>query len=100
VANAVYPKAKERALAGGINWSAGDIRVVLIRTSGGDNPYTYGAAHEFLESIHADARVATSGNLGSKSITNGVADAAGVAARTFLDGYAYGSLSMTSYVVD
>ena len=30
----------------------------------------------------------------------GIADAAGVSARTLLNGYAYGSLSMTSYVVD
>lgn len=30
----------------------------------------------------------------------GVADAAGQAARTLIDGYTYGSLSMTSYVVD
>ena len=76
MANALYSKAKERGLVGGINWTSGDIRVVLIRTSGGDNPYTFSAAHEFLASIHADARVATSDAFASKSVTGGVANAA------------------------
>ncbi len=76
MSNALYDKAKERALVGGINWTAGDIRVALIRTSGGSNPYTFGEAHQFLNSINNDAIVATVENIGTKSVTNGVADAA------------------------
>ena len=80
MANVVYSKAKERALTNdGIQWSTGDIKAVLVTETdaGGDN-YAFSAAHEFLSSIDANARVATSGNLASKSVTNGVADAASV----------------------
>ena len=79
MANAVYPKAKERALTdAGIQWSTGDIKAILVKTSGGTNPYTYSAAHEFRSELHADAQIATSGNLGTKTVTDGVADAADV----------------------
>jgi hypothetical protein len=71
MANALYPKAKEGFLGADIDWAANDIKVVLVDTGA----YTYDAAHDFLADIAAGARIATSGNLAGKSITNGVADA-------------------------
>ena len=80
MANALYSKAKERALTdAGIQWSTGNIKAILVcTTGGGDGQYDFSAAHEFRSSIHDDAHVATSANLGTKSVTNGVADAADV----------------------
>ena len=72
MANALYPKFKEQALQGGVNLSSGNIKAVLIDLA----DYTYGAAHEFLSDVPAAARVATSGNLASKTFTNGVFDSA------------------------
>jgi len=100
MANAVYPKAKERGLVGGINWTAGNIRVALVRTSGGSNPYTYGAAHQFLSSVHSDARVATSSNFGSKSVTDGVANAANVTFAAVPAGDACQALVIYEHVTD
>lgn len=71
MANALYPKAKEGFLGADIDWTANDIKVVLVDTGA----YTYDAAHDFLADIAAGARIATSGNLTGKTITNGVADA-------------------------
>ena len=79
MANAVYPKAKERALTNaGIQWSTGDIKAILVKITGTGETYTYSAAHEFRSSLHDDVHIATSGNLGTKSVTDGVADAANV----------------------
>lgn len=70
----LYPLAKEAFLSGDIDLLNDDIRVVLVDTA----DYTYSAAHQYLSSILAGARVATSGALGTKSVTVGVFDAADV----------------------
>jgi hypothetical protein len=72
MANALYPKFKEQALQGGVNLSGGDIKAVLVDLA----DYTYSAAHEFLSDVAAAGRVATSGNLASKTFTGGVFDSA------------------------
>lgn len=72
MASVVYPKCKEQLLQGGINLSSVNVKAVLVDTA----DYTYNAAHDFLDDVPAGARVATSGNLASKTFTNGVFDAA------------------------
>jgi hypothetical protein len=70
--NALYPKFKEQALQGGVNLASGNIKAVLVDLA----DYTYDAAHEFLSDVAAGGRVATSGNLASKTFTSGVFDSA------------------------
>jgi hypothetical protein len=72
MANAIYPKFKEQALQGGVNLSSGNIKAVLVDLA----DYTYSAAHEFLSDVAVAGRVATSGNLASKTFTNGTFDSA------------------------
>lgn len=72
MANAIYPKAKEQFLQGGINMSSATIKVALVDTG----TYTYSSAHEFLSSV--SGIVGTAQTLGSKTFTNGVFDAADV----------------------
>ncbi|WP_064256270.1 hypothetical protein [Rhodococcus sp. HS-D2] len=75
MANLIYTKAKEAFLAGSIALVTDDIRVILIDTAG----YTVnGSTHQYLSDIPTPARVATSGALTGKSVTNGVFDAADV----------------------
>lgn len=72
MANALYDKGREGFLDGSIDWDSDDIRVILIDT----DDYTVNlATHDNLDDIPAAARVATSGSLTGKSVTNGVADA-------------------------
>jgi hypothetical protein len=70
MANALYDNGREGFLDGSINWSSGDIRVCLVLST-----YTFSAAHEFMSSItsYDNGRSAA---LGSKTVTDGVADAA------------------------
>ena len=76
MANALYDKGREKFLRGEVSWNADDIKVVLVKTSAG---YSVDLAnHEFLSSINVGDRVATSANLGTKTTTAGVADAADV----------------------
>jgi hypothetical protein len=72
VPNAIYPKFKEQALQAGVNLSSGNIKAVLVDLA----DYTYSAADEFLSDVAVSARVATSGNLASKTFANGLFDAA------------------------
>src|SRR5689334_13295359 len=76
MANALYDKGREKFLgpaSGQVNWTNDNIKVVLVDSGA----YTVNlATHEFLSDIASGARIATSGNLASKTITAGVADAA------------------------
>lgn len=69
MANKLYPLGKEGFLAGDIDWDANAIKIRLL-----DNTYTYSAAHQYLSDTTGE--VATSANLGTKTVTNGAADAA------------------------
>lgn len=72
MANALYPKAKEQMLQGGINMSSGTVKIALVDTG----TYTYSAAHQFFSSL--TGVIGTPQTLGTKTFTNGVFDAADV----------------------
>lgn len=72
MANALYPKYKEVILGAGLNLTSLNLKVALIDTGA----YTYSSAHQFLSSV--SGIIATSGNLASKTVTNGVFDAADI----------------------
>ena len=74
MANAIYPKYKQAAMSNGANHDliGGNVKVVLVDLA----DYSYSAAHEFLSSVPAGARVATSPNLASKTATDGAFDSA------------------------
>jgi hypothetical protein len=73
MANALYDKGREGFLDGSIDWDTDDIKVCLVDTG----TYTVNlATHEDLADV--TGIVATSGNLVSKTVTAGVADAADV----------------------
>jgi hypothetical protein len=75
MANALYDKGREKFLTGAISWSSDNIKVVLVDAA----DYTVNlSTHEFLSDVASGGRVATSGNLASKTTTAGVADAADV----------------------
>jgi len=74
MANAIYVKAKEQMLQGGINLATGNIKAVLVDLT----DYTFVSSHEFLSDVAVAGRVATSGNFASKTFTNGTFDAADV----------------------
>ena len=73
MANALYPKYKEALLTAGLNLTSLNVKVALVDTG----TYTYSAAHQFMSSV-ASGVVARSGNLASKTVTNGVFDAADI----------------------
>lgn len=75
MANAVYGKGREKFLNGDIDWANDDIKAVLVDTAA----YAVSIdSDEYLSSIPAGDRIATSGNLASKTSTLGVADAADI----------------------
>lgn len=74
MANAMFDPGREGFLAGEIDWDTAVIKVALVRS------YTFNAAHKFVSDVTGAGGVlhATSSALTSKTVTNGVADAADV----------------------
>lgn len=70
MANAIYPKAKEKFLDALIDMLTDTIKIALIDTG----VYTYSSTHEFWSSASA-AEIGTSQTLASKTTTDGVFDA-------------------------
>jgi hypothetical protein len=78
MASALYGKGRE-AIAGSLDLSVDDIKAVLVHNSAGGTSYTVSIdVHQFLSDIGSASRVATSGNLASKTLTLGVFDAADI----------------------
>jgi hypothetical protein len=75
MANALFAKALEGFATKQIDWLNDNIKAVLV-DHGTDTPNV--ATDQYLSDIAAGARVATSGNLTSKTATDGVLDAADV----------------------
>ena len=72
MASGIYDKAREQYLGGSLNWTSDTVKAVLV-TSG----YTPNfASDQFLSSITAANRVATTAALTGKTATAGVAGAA------------------------
>ena len=59
-------------MSGGISWSGDTIKAVLVDTG----TYTFSQSHQFLSSL--SGTVGTAATLGTKTVTDGVADAADV----------------------
>ena len=74
MANALFDPGREGFLAGEIDWDTAVIKVALVRS------YTFSAAHKFVSDVTGAGGVlhVTSSALASKTVTNGVADAADV----------------------
>ena len=73
--NSLYTKAKQGLIDGSIDLDTDNIKAVLV--DGADYIPDL-ATHDNLDDIPVAARVATSGNLASKTVTDGVFDAADV----------------------
>jgi hypothetical protein len=72
MASVLYPKFKQALLTALVDLTSVNVKAVIVDT----NDYSYSASHEFLSDVAGAARVATTGNLASKSVTDGVFDAA------------------------
>lgn len=70
MSNALFDPGREGFLDGSINWSSGDIRVMLVLST-----YTFDATDKFLSDL-GSVDNGRSSALGSKTVTNGIADAA------------------------
>lgn len=74
MANLIYPKYKQALLDGAADTALDTTTVKAVLVDAAD--YVYADTHEFLASVPAAGRVATSAALATKTITNGTFDAA------------------------
>lgn len=70
MASALFNPGREGFLDGSIDWDTDTIKAVLVDTG----TYTFSAAHKFRSSL--SGTVGTAVTLGTKTVTDGVADAA------------------------
>jgi len=90
MANSFYSKGKENLLGGNIDWDGANVALIFID----ENDDVPDLANDYaLANILVAARIAISPNFGSKTITNGVADAADVTV-TGVTGDVFESLSI------
>lgn len=74
--NQLYNKGREGFLDGSIDWDTDNIKAILV-----DNSYSFSNAHDMRDDIVSANELTTggtSGNLSSKTVTDGVADAANI----------------------
>jgi hypothetical protein len=71
MANALFDPGREGFLDGSIDWDTNDQRVMLVKST-----YSFVASHKFLTDGPASNDNGRSAALGTKTVTNGVADAA------------------------
>jgi len=72
MANSLYGLGREGYLSGAMSWSADNIKIVLVDAA----DYTVGIdVDQFYSDVPALARTAVSGNLATKTVTLGTADA-------------------------
>jgi len=69
--NALFDPGREGFLDGSIDWDTNDMRVMLTKST-----YSFVASHKFLADGPASNDNGRSAALGTKTVTNGVADAA------------------------
>lgn len=72
MANALFDPGREGFLDGTVDFDTAVIKVALVRS------YTFDAADKFVADLSGATLVATSAALGSKTVTNGIADAADI----------------------
>ena len=99
MANSLYDPARQKYLTGEFNWLTDDIRVALVSIDAGDNPYTFSAAHEYLDSVHANAIRSQSGALEGKAVDDGKAQADNTTF-TAVEGAVAGALIIYKHNVD
>lgn len=74
MASVVYKSAKQKFLSGTLDLTSLTLKAVLVDTA----DYTFSAAHDFLDDVPSGARVGTPQTLASKTVTDGVFDAADI----------------------
>jgi hypothetical protein len=88
MANAVYPLAKQAFESKLIDLTSDTIKVALLTSS-----YTYSAAHQYVSDLGANI-VARTAALTSKTVTNGVFNAASPATASAVTGSAVAKLAI------
>lgn len=88
MASALFDPGREGFLDATIDWDTAVIKAALVRG------YTFSAAHKFVSEVTGagGTLVATSAALGTKTVTNGVADAADVTFSAVASGAAVTSI--------
>jgi hypothetical protein len=72
MANALYNPFKQTVLGAAHDLDTHGVRAILIDSA----DYTFSASHDFLDDVAGGARVATSGDLTSPTLTSGTFDTA------------------------
>lgn len=78
MANALFNPGREGFLDGSIDWDTFDIRVMLVRST-----YSFDATDKFISDLGA-VENGRSAALGTKTVTDGVADAADTTVNTLV----------------